>query len=77
MKKPAKVAAKKAAAKPALKPKVIQATGTATSGRGERSQSVEQAMVKAAEECFRKGVTDPNKIRAAKIAAREKVLGVK
>lgn len=51
---------------------IAEAVGSATSAGKELGKRIEAAMVKAVLECSAKGITDPNRIRAAQLAAREK-----
>lgn len=55
------------------KPTISAASGTAvrSSGGPRLSQILEAAMVAATEKCFADGITDPDKIRAAKLKAYE------
>lgn len=58
-------------AKPATK--IAAATGTAGAGSmGLAAKGIEDAMAKAAAECHRKGITDDEEVREAKLAARAK-----
>lgn len=51
----------------------VRATGTAVSRRGSRSQRIQAAMATAVERCLAEGVTDPEAIREAQLAARAAV----
>lgn len=54
--------------------RVAAAAGVAGNGSNDLSvQDLEAAMTEATEACFRKGITDPDKVRDAKLAARDKV----
>jgi hypothetical protein len=64
-------------AKAAKKPKIAAAAMTTSSsgGLGSRGlgQAIEAAMAQAVNDCFKKGVTDDDSVREAKLAARERV----
>jgi hypothetical protein len=58
----------------AQEPKVAAATGSAAAGGGDLDQAaIQDAMDAAAADCFKKGVHDPEKVRDAKLKARERV----
>ena len=62
----------------AAKSKVFVAVGTAsgsgaTGAKSDLSKQIEGAMVAAIEAAHAKGITDPDKIRAAMLKAREQV----
>ena len=76
MAKAAKKSATKSAKKaPARKGKVSAAVGVAVARGGTKTpvtSAAERAMSEAIAECQRRGETDPAKIRAAMLAARDK-----
>lgn len=53
--------------------KVVETTGTAAAGSSISARAIEEAMTNAAAECHRKGITDDDEIREAKLAARQRV----
>ncbi len=63
--------------KPAVKPasKIAAATGVAggTGTPGVTATAIEEAMAKAGLKAMSEGITDPDKIRARKLEAREAV----
>ncbi len=48
---------------------------TGSNTKSELAVRVEQAMAQAVQDCYTAGVTDPNEVRAAMLAARDKLLG--
>jgi hypothetical protein len=59
----------------AKEPQVAAAVGTATGGEalGDiRAAAIQAAMDRAALDCHRNGIVDPDKVRSAKLKAREK-----
>ena len=62
-------------------PKIVEgvAAMTAVSALGEDkstlAQQVEAAMAQAVQDCYTAGITDPDKVRAAMLAARDKLTG--
>lgn len=53
---------------------IAEAVGTASGGQGDiPADVIQQAMDEATKACFAKGVTDPDAIREAKLAARQAV----
>jgi len=68
-------AKKKAAAKP--KPRLVTSVGVSANVRGNPAlaEKIEQAMSQAVVDANKRGVSDPEEIRAAMLAARDKVLG--
>jgi hypothetical protein len=55
------------------KSKIVEAAGMAVAGTGVTSKIIEDAMAQATLDCAAKGITDPDKIRAAKLEARARV----
>jgi hypothetical protein len=58
------------------KTKIAAAVGTATSGEATGDlhySAIQAAMDEAAQKCFDDGIQDPDKVREAKLAARERV----
>jgi hypothetical protein len=53
------------------KPTIVEATGSATAGKGARD--IEKAMAEAIEQAIAEGITDPDEIRERQLAARKKV----
>lgn len=62
-------------AKTATKTTVAAATGHAGGGDPQAlsGQAIQEAMDAAAADCFKRGIHDPDKVRDAKLKAREKV----
>lgn len=54
------------------KPVVVEAIGAASQG-GVNSQAIEEAMAQAGLKAMEEGITDPEKIRARKLAARDEI----
>jgi predicted ATPase len=48
---------------------------TGSNTKSEIALRIEQAMAQAVQDCYTAGVTDPDKVRAAMLAARDKLLG--
>jgi len=75
----AKASIRKASAKKAQEGRVVEAAMSAGSGGAISGAvrldplAIEEAMAKATEKALRDGVTDPDKIRKLKLAARERV----
>jgi formaldehyde-activating enzyme involved in methanogenesis len=57
------------------KPKIVEAAGLATSSGGKRNlgAEIEKAMATASLVALEQGITDPDKVRELKLAAREEV----
>lgn len=54
------------------KARIVEAVATASHAKGERSKLVEEAMSRAVHVAMASGISDPNKIKALMLAAREK-----
>lgn len=63
-------------AKEPVKSKVVAATGVAVGLKGgaERAKKIEVAMTKAIEDANAKGITDPDKVRALMLKARDEAV---
>lgn len=53
--------------------KVVAAVGTASAGKAETGKAIADAMAAAIEQAYADGITDPEKIKALQLAARERV----